>query len=51
MKIKLKLFGGSREFSEKEYLELQVQKKALVKDLRNEIIRYLKKITIYSHST
>jgi sulfur-carrier protein len=43
MKIKLKLFGGSREFSEKEYLELQVQKKALVKDLRNEIIRYLKK--------
>ena len=43
MKIKLKLFGASREFSEKEYLELQVQKKALVKDLRNKIIEYLKK--------
>ena len=41
MKIKLKLFGASREFSEKEYLELQVQKKALVKDLRNKIIEYL----------
>ena len=43
MKIKLKLFGASREFSEKEYLELQVKKKALVKDLRNKIIEYLKK--------
>jgi sulfur-carrier protein len=43
MKIKLELFGASRDFSEKDYLELEVQDKAYVKDLRNEIIQYLDK--------
>jgi len=43
MKIKLELFGASRDFSEKDHLELEVQDKALVKDLRNEIIQYLDK--------
>ena len=43
MKIKLELFGASRDFSEKDYLELEVQDKAYVKDLRNKIIQYLDK--------
>ena len=43
MKIKLELFGASREFSQKDYLELEVQNKASTDDLRNEIIKYLDK--------
>ena len=42
MKIKLELFGASRDFSSKDYLELEVQEKASVNDLKNEIIKYLK---------
>ena len=41
MKIKLELFGASRDFSEKDHLELEIQDKASVDDLRNEIIKYL----------
>ena len=43
MKIKLELFGASRDFSEKDHLELEIQNKASVNDLRNEIIKYLDK--------
>ena len=43
MKIKLELFGSSRDFSDKNHLELEVQDKASVDDLRNEIIKYLDK--------
>ena len=43
MKINLELFGASRDFSEKDYLELKVQDKASINDLRNEIIKYLNK--------
>jgi len=43
MKIKLELFGSSRDFSDKDYLELEVQDKASVDDLKNEIIEYLNK--------
>ena len=43
MKINLELFGVSRDFSEKDYLELEVQDKASINDLRNEIIKYLNK--------
>ena len=42
MKIKLELFGASRDFSDKDHLELEVQEKASVNDLKNEIIKYLK---------
>ena len=35
MKIKLELFGASRDFSEKDHLELEIQDKASVDDLRN----------------
>ena len=43
MKIKLELFGASRDFSDKDYLEIEVQNKASMDDLRNEIIKYINK--------
>ena len=43
MKIKLELFGASRDFSDKDHLEIEVQDKASVEDLRNEIINYIDK--------
>ena len=43
MKIKLELFGASREFSDKDHLDLEVQNKASIDDLRNEIIKYINK--------
>ena len=43
MKIKLELFGASRDFSEKDYLEIEIQNKASIDDLRNEIIKYIDK--------
>ncbi len=42
MKIKLELFGASRDFSDKDHLEIEVQDKASIDDLKNEIIKYLK---------
>ena len=43
MKIKLELFGSSRDFSDKDHLELDVQDKASIDDLGNQIIEYLNK--------
>ena len=43
MKIKLELFGASRDFSEKDYLYIEVENKSSIKDLRKEIIQYLQK--------
>ena len=43
MKIKLELFGASRDFSDKDYLDFEVQDKASMDDLRNEIIKYIDK--------
>ena len=43
MKIKLELFGASRDFSESDYLDIEVQDKASVEDLRNEIIKFIDK--------
>ena len=43
MKIKLELFGASRDFSDKDHLEIKIKNKASVDDLRNEIIKYLDK--------
>ena len=40
MKIKLELFGASRDFSDKDHLDLEVQDKASIDDLRNEVIKY-----------
>ena len=43
MKIKLELFGASRDFSDDDHLEIEVQDKASINDLRNEIIKYVDK--------
>ena len=43
MKIKLELFGASRDFSDNDHLEIEVQDKASVDDLRNEIIKFIDK--------
>ena len=43
MKIKLELFGASRDFSDNDHLEIEVQNKASVEDLRNEIIKFIDK--------
>ena len=41
MKIKLELFGASKDFSDNDHLEIEVQNKASIDDLRNEIIKYI----------
>jgi sulfur-carrier protein len=43
LKIKLELFGASRDFSDKDHLELNIKDKASINDLRNEIIKYIDK--------
>jgi molybdopterin converting factor small subunit len=43
VKIKLELFGASRDFSDNDHLEIEVQDKASVDDLRNEIIKFIDK--------
>jgi len=43
MKIKLELFGASRDFSDKDHLVIEIEDKASIDDLRNEIIKYLDK--------
>ena len=43
MKIKLEFFGASRDLSDKDHLEIEIQNKASIDDLRNEIIRYINK--------
>ena len=43
MRIKLELFGASRDFSDNDHLEIEVKDKASVEDLRNEIIKYINK--------
>ena len=43
MKIKLELFGASRDFSKTDHLEIEVKVDASIEDLRNGIIKYLNK--------
>ena len=43
MKIKLELFGASREFSKKDYLEFILKEKSSINDLRNEILSFIDK--------
>tara|TARA_X000000368_G_scaffold105266_1_gene81566 strand:+ start:142 stop:411 length:270 start_codon:yes stop_codon:yes gene_type:complete len=43
MKIKLELYGASREFSEKDYLEFNLKEKSSINDLRNEILSFIDK--------
>ena len=41
MKIKLELFGASKDFCDKGYLVFDIKNNLKVKDLRNKIINYL----------
>ena len=43
MKIKLELYGASREFSEKDYLKFNLKEKSSINDLRNEILSFIDK--------
>ena len=41
MKVKLELFGSSRDLSDKDFLEFNVEKKISIKDLKKKIINYV----------
>ena len=41
MKVKLELFGSSRDLSDKDFLEFNIEKKISIKDLMKKIINYV----------
>ena len=41
MKVKLELFGASRDLSDKDFLEFNIEKKISIKDLKKQIINYV----------
>ena len=41
MKIKIELFGASRDLSNKDFLELHLKNKSSIKDLRETMIHYV----------
>jgi len=41
MKVKIELFGASRDFSSHNYLDLNLNNNSTIKDIRNELINYL----------
>ena len=41
MKIKLELFGASRDLSNKDYLEFDINEKSSIKELRQKLINYV----------
>ena len=41
MKVKLELFGTSRDLSDKDFLEFNIEKKISIKDLKKKIINYV----------
>ena len=43
MKVKLELFGASRDLSDKNFLEFNIEKKISIKDLKKKIINYVDK--------
>ena len=43
MKIKLELFGASRELSDKDFLEFNIEEKISIKDFKKKIIDYVDK--------
>ena len=43
MKVKLELFGSSRDLSDKEFLELEIKGNSSIRDLRKKIINYVDK--------
>ena len=43
MKIQIELFGASRDFSDQNFLEFDIENNSTIKDIRNKIIEYLDK--------
>ena len=43
MKVKIELFGASRDCSDQNYLNFEVENNSTIKDIRNKIIDYLDK--------
>ena len=41
MKVKIELFGASRDLSQKDFLEFNIEIKSSIKDLRKKIINYV----------
>ena len=41
MKVKIELFGASRDLSDKDFLEFNIEVKSSIKDLRKKIINYI----------
>ena len=41
MKIKVELFGASREFSKNNLIEFEIKNNGTIKDIRDEMINYL----------
>ena len=41
MKIKVELFGASREFSKNNLIEFEIKNNSTIKDIRDEMINYL----------
>ena len=41
MKVKLELFGASRDLSDKDFLEFNIEKKISIKDFKKKIIKYV----------
>ena len=43
MKVQIELFGASRDFSDQNFLEFDIEKNSTIKDIKNKIIEYLDK--------
>jgi|TARA_B100001093_G_scaffold1840_1_gene1811 molybdopterin converting factor small subunit len=43
MKVKIELFGASRDFSNQNSIDLEINNHSTIKDVKNEIIDYLDK--------
>ena len=41
MRVKLELSGASRDLSDKDFLEFNIEKKISIKDLKKKIINYV----------
>ena len=41
MKVKLELFGASRNLSDKDFLEFNIERRISIKDLKKKIINYV----------
>ena len=43
MKIQIELFGASRDFSDQNFLEFDLEDNSTIKDIRKKIVAYLDK--------